>query len=82
MVLRKIKNIYQNEIDELPYTEHGRLISLRWTENREEYEGHNGAAWFTMMEEGTPKFRDELTHGNLVSKYMTWVLNLLTKVKI
>lgn len=28
--------------------------------NREEYAGHTGAAWFTMMEEGSPKFRDEL----------------------
>lgn len=72
MLLRKIKNIYQDEMDDLTYTEHGRLTTLLCTVNWEEYEGHTGVACFTMMEEGSPKFRDELMEA--------WIANIFQMV--
>lgn len=58
-VMRKLKEVYADDIDKFNFQEYTRLVLLLCTKN-EDFAGCNGAKYFTMMEEGDPKFRDKL----------------------
>lgn len=54
-VLRKMKELYPDQLGSFSYRDHRELIVLLRTKS-EEYARYTGAEWFIMMEEGNPKF--------------------------
>lgn len=58
-VVRKIKECYANKIEELSYEEYARLILLL-RKTHEGFRGYTAPEYYTMMEIGSPKFRDQL----------------------
>lgn len=58
-VMRKFKEVYADEMKELNFQEYKCLILLLCNKNKD-FAGCTRAEYFLMIEEGGPKFRDEL----------------------